>query len=339
MVIVIFGGLGFVGSSIARVLAKEHEVTVVDNLSRRGAERNLSGFSGVSFIHADIRNFEDFWCLPVNADLVVDCSAEPSANAGMSGDHRKIIAINYLGTLNILEYCRTISSKLIFLSTSRVYSYKKINETLHLSNGKLLPCRQDWQKGVDEKFDTSGLKTLYGHTKYSSEGLIKELAPHFGIEFIVNRAGLIYGPGQWGRSDQGVIPFWIASRLLKRPLFFRGFGGNGTQVRDSLYITDFCQLIEMQISEFEKCKNRTFNVGGGLFSHFAIRELDHLVTEILDLTNVRIQRQTESFVGDVGWYVTDHTKASQILGWNPIIDLPSGISMTADFVKENLDAF
>jgi len=89
MKILITGGAGFVGSNLAIKLKEAHpiyDISVLDNLVRRGPELNLSRFRklGIVFIHGDIRNREDFEKIP-EFDLMIKCSAEPSVLAGVNG--------------------------------------------------------------------------------------------------------------------------------------------------------------------------------------------------------------------------------------------------------------
>jgi len=95
MRILITGGAGFVGSSLALLFARApgSAVTAFDNLHRRGSELALTRLrrAGVSFVHGDIRNPEDFDSLPCS-DLLIECSAEPSVHAGYDGGTRYLVA-------------------------------------------------------------------------------------------------------------------------------------------------------------------------------------------------------------------------------------------------------
>ena len=85
MDILVTGGCGFIGSHVALHLrAKGHKVVVLDNLVRRGGERNIAGLEhhGVSFLHGDVRNREDIANLPSGIELICDTSAQPSVVTG-----------------------------------------------------------------------------------------------------------------------------------------------------------------------------------------------------------------------------------------------------------------
>ena len=121
MRILITGGAGFVGANLALMFAQARgwPVTAFDNLHRRGSELALARLraGGVDFIHGDIRNPEDVDGLPA-ADVLIECSAEPSVHSGYDGSARYLINTNLIGTFNCLEYARRHGTGVIFLSTS-----------------------------------------------------------------------------------------------------------------------------------------------------------------------------------------------------------------------------
>src|SRR6185436_10251785 len=111
MKILITGGAGFVGSSLAFAYKREsqsHTVVVVDNLKRRGSEINLPLFRhcGIEFCHGDIRNPNDLEDLGGEFDLFIEGSAEPSVHAGISSSPHYVLQTNLTGTLNCLEFAR-----------------------------------------------------------------------------------------------------------------------------------------------------------------------------------------------------------------------------------------
>src|ERR1700683_4341799 len=100
--ILVTGGAGFVGSSVALALKRslpQTQVTAFDNLHRKGSELNLSRLreAGVGFAHGDIRSMSDLTGLPEPPDLIVECSAEPSAQAGYGGSPAYLIDTNLIG--------------------------------------------------------------------------------------------------------------------------------------------------------------------------------------------------------------------------------------------------
>src|SRR5947208_8498441 len=130
--VLITGGAGFVGSSLAVDLRRRFpamRVTAFDNLYRRGSELNLRRLehAGVAFVHGDVRCPEDLRGLREPPGLLIECSAEPSAQAGYGGSPEPLIRTNLDGCFHCLEYARITKADFLFLSTSRVYPVAALN--------------------------------------------------------------------------------------------------------------------------------------------------------------------------------------------------------------------
>ena len=90
-----------------------------------------------------------------------------------------------------------------------------------------------------------------------------EYAANFGLRTVVDRCGVIAGPWQMGRVDQGVFTFWLLHHHFGRPLTYIGYGGGGHQVRDLLHVDDLVELVDEQLTEPERWDGFVGNVGGG----------------------------------------------------------------------------
>ena len=97
--------------------------------------------------------------------------------------------------------------------------------------------------------------------------LIEEFSYAFGIKYIINRCGVISGPLQFGKQDQGFLSLWIWRHLNKKKIKYIGYGGFGNQIRDVLHIYDLCSLILIQIKKINKITNKLFTVGGSKKSY------------------------------------------------------------------------
>jgi CDP-paratose 2-epimerase len=323
--ILITGGAGFVGSHLAVRLKLQFpsaSVTAFDNLKRRGSEYNLPRLSeqSVRFVHGDVRCAEDLRLSGGPHDLIIDCSAEPSVLAGYGLGAPAVIQNNLVGTINCLEQARSHDADFLFLSTSRVYSIKKLS-ALDLEETSTRFVLRDRQSvpgagidGINEEFPTTGHRSLYGATKLASELLIEEYRHSFGLRAIINRCGVIAGPWQMGKVDQGVFSLWLLAHYFGLPLKYIGFGGTGKQVRDLLHVEDLCRLIELQLSQMEHLDGCVFNVGGGAACSLSLQETTALCQEITG-NRVEIRSESENRPGDVPLYLSDTTRVHSLTGW------------------------
>lgn len=324
--IMVTGGAGFVGSSLAMGL-KAHRadtrVVALDNLKRRGSELNLDRLrkSGVEFVHGDVRNTEDFDAVGA-VDLILECSAEPSVLAGYHEAPGYVVQTNLVGTLNCLEFARKTGAALIFLSSSRVYPVKLVNE-LAFEETETRFALLDDQKivgasaaGIAETFPLEGTRSLYGATKLSSELILHEYLEMYDLRGIVNRCGIIAGPWQMGKIDQGVAVLWAARHIYEQPLSYIGFGGQGKQVRDMIHIDDMLRLVLHEIAHLDELSGETFNVGGGACVSTSLKELTQVCAELTGNV-IDIGSESQNRPADLRIYVTDHSKLTERTDWRP----------------------
>lgn len=320
MQILITGGAGFAGSNLAIEFKKNNKdshVVAFDNLRRRGSELNIERLraNGVEFVHGDIRNREDFVGLG-DSDVIIECSAEPSALAGFNSSPEYLINTNLLGTINCLEYARKCKADLIFLSSSRVYPVKTINalnfsETstrFELSGNNLIKGVSS--KGYSEDFPLNGTRTLYGATKLASELVIQEYIEMYGLRGVINRCGVLTGSWQMGKVDQGFVVLWVANHHYRLALNYIGFGGKGKQVRDILHVKDLYNLLAIQINDMDKHNGEIYNVGGGLERSISLLELTGLCEKYTG-NKVQVGSVAENRAGDIRIYFTDNSKVTK----------------------------
>jgi len=342
--VLITGGAGFVGSSLALRLKRQHpelRVIALDNLKRRGSELNIPRLqgSGVEFVHGDIRNAEDL-AISGKVDLLLECSAEPSVLAGYGSSPHYLLQTNLTGTLNLLEYCRAHGIRMLFLSTSRVYPIAALNsirieetETRYeIAELQELPGIS--RRGISEDFPLTGPRSLYGATKLASEMFIEEYVYAYSVETIVNRCGVIAGPWQMGKIDQGVVVLWVARHVFGQPLSYIGFGGTGKQVRDVLHIDDLCDLVDHQIANFGSLKGKVFTVGGGREVSFSLLELTTLC-ETITGSRVPFSRVAQNRPADVPIYLSDNTRITEATSWWPRRNAERLIRDICDWICSN----
>ena len=159
-----------------------------------------------------------------------------------------------------------------------------------------------------------GTKSIYGFTKLSSEMLIEEFSYLYKIKYIINRCGVISGPLQFGKQDQGFVSLWVWKHLNNLKLNYIGYGGYGNQLRDVLHIDDLCRLINLQIKKLSKNNNLTFTVGGSNYSQVSLKELTKICQKITK-NKIKIGKIAKTSNYDIPYYITDNSKVSRIYGW------------------------
>ena len=307
MKILITGGCGFVGSNLA-IYFKENQIgtkiDTLDNLSRKGSLLNFQRLKKkkIKNFKVDISNNKKIKTLP-KYDLIIDCCAEAAVEASKREIDR-VFYTNLIGTFNILKKCAEDKSKIIFLSSSRIYSIEKLKK---LKNNKTL---------INEKFDTLEAKSIYGYCKYSSEQLIKEFSFLYKLKYLINRFGVISGPWQFGRQDQGFVSLWVWKHLNRKKLSYIGFGGKGHQIRDVIHISDVCKLIALQIKQLNNIHNLVINVGGGRKNAISLKKLTKICQKVT-MNKIKIFSKKTTSEYDIPYYVTDNSKVEKIYNWKP----------------------
>jgi CDP-paratose 2-epimerase len=342
MKVLITGGAGFVGSNLA-LAAKanfpEVEIVCMDNLYRRGSELNVPRLekAGVKFHRGDVREPGTF--PPGPFDFLIECSAEPSVLAGQDGSPDYLFQTNLVGAYHCLEKARQWRSKFIFLSTSRVYPIARLEAH---------PWREEatrfaWEdhgttgitsRGVAETIDLNGARSLYGYTKLSAEQLIEEYRATYGLAAVINRCGVIAGPWQFGKVDQGVASLWVLSHHFGRPLSYIGYGGTGKQVRDFLHVDDLCDLLVEQIRDFDQWDGWLGNVAGGLANTASLCELTALCEEIIG-KKIPIASVSANRPSDLRLFLGDCTKLFARTTWRPKRDVRRIVQDIGEWVKEH----
>lgn len=323
--ILITGGAGFIGSNLAVYLKSAYpriRVTALDNLKRRGSELNLSrlGEYGVRFLHGDIRLPEDLR-LKSAVDLIIECSAEPSVLAGYSDNPAYIINTNLSGAVNCFELARLHKADMLFLSTSRVYPFAAINALKFSEHATRFSWKNTRQAGftkdgITADFPSTGSKTLYGATKLAAEQIMTEYLHAYGLRGVINRLGVVAGPWQFGKADQGVFTYWMLAHYFKKPLTYIGFGAHGKQVRDLLHIDDLCALVDKQMQILPRISGRVYNAGGGIRSSLSLCETTELCRGITG-NRVSIARRDQTRPGDLRIYISDNARVGAECCWKP----------------------
>ena len=312
--ILITGGLGFIGSALARKLVHQGaDVTLVDSM--------IPEFGGNYFnIHdirdqvkvniSDVRDVSSMEPLILGKDFLFNLAAQTSHVDSMLHpfiDHE----INSRAQLSILECCRKVNPdiKIIYASTRQLYGrpdYLPVNEE-H-------PTRP---------VDINGINKLSGewyHILYNNI---------YGIRSSVLRLTNTYGPGMRVKdARQTFIGIWIKLLLEGRTL---QVFGDGLQLRDFNYVDD-CVDAFLQVACSDKANGRIFNIGSS--EVMTLKSLAQMMIEVNGAGSYNcVGFPSERKLIDIGDYYSDFTQIRNVLGWEPRIPMVVGIKKTLDFYK------
>ena len=332
MKILITGGCGFVGSNLALFLKKKgFTVHTLDNLTRKGSKynSNLLKKQKIKNYKINISNIKKIKSLP-KYDLILDCCAEAAVEISKN-DFDKVINTNLIGTINILKKSKNDKSKLIFISSSRIYPLEEMNKIIKNKN---LKSKIKISKMFSEKDKIIGPKTIYGLTKLCSEMLIEEFSYAYQLKYLINRCGVISGPLQFGKQDQGFVSLWIWRHLNKKKLSYIGYGGYGNQIRDVLHIDDLSELILLQIKNINKINNKLFTVGGSKTSYTSLSQLTKLCQKITG-NKIKMGKVSKTSSYDIPYYLSDNTHVSNTYRWKPKRNINQVVMDTFLWLKKN----
>jgi CDP-paratose 2-epimerase len=333
----VVGGAGFIGVNAAdHFAAQGWRVTVLDNLSRRGAERNLDWLRrrrNIGFAKIDVRDRDgmDRALAERRYDAVLHLAAQVAVTSSVSNP-REDFEINALGTLNLLEALRghAPQAAVIFASTNKVYGKLERLGVIE-RNGRYV--YGDGVTGVDE---SQGLDfhSPYGCSKGAADQYMIDYARIYGLNTTVLRQSCIYGPHQFGVEDQGWVAWFAIAALLGKQITIYG---DGKQVRDVLHIDDLLAAYGRIIERPDLARGQAFNIGGGP---------DHTLSllELIELLQRRLGRPiTPKFApwrpGDQKVFVSDIAKLQRSLDWRPQIGVESGVTKLADWIADNKALF
>src|SRR5579859_3685020 len=307
--ILITGGAGFLGVNAAdHMVGAGWHVTVLDNLSRAGTERNLKWLTNrhtraTTFVKEDIRNARALVEHVKSQDAILHLAGQVAVTTSLV-DPVTDFDVNAGGTVNMLEAARKHNPEapFVFASTNKVY-------------GKLRRSNRACKETQPIDFHSP-----YGCSKGAADQYVRDYGRCFQMNTVVLRQSCIYGAHQYGTEDQGWVAHFVHSILKYRPLTIYG---DGTQVRDLLDARDLSRLYEQVIDEIDKCRGEIYNVGGGPENG---RNLLEVIDRIGELTGKKPQYSFAGWRdGDQKYYVSDIAKAKRVLDWEPRIAFDEGL--------------
>ena len=335
--ILITGGAGFIGVNAAQHF---HErgwaVTILDNLSRRGAQDNLDWLRRqrqVRFERTDIRDRDAIERLvgELRPDAVLHLAAQVAVTTSVT-DPREDFEINALGTFNMLEAVRLKSpdSFFIYASTNKVYGKMDDNGVAE-RNGRYEYSDLPNGVGEDRPLD---FHSPYGCSKGAADQYTIDYARIYGIQSVTFRQSCIYGTRQFGIEDQGWVAWFTIAAILGKKITIYG---DGKQTRDVLHVDDLARAYEAAFERKEAVTGQAFNIGGGPTNIMSLLELIGYLEEDL---KIRIPLEWSDWrPGDQPVFVCNLEKAKRLLEWQPEIPVRDGVGQLICWVRDNKKLF
>ena len=335
----ITGGAGFIGSNYARRLIHGGaQVTIFDNLSRRGSESNLAwleketGKKSFQFIKGDVRNFDEIRLAAEEKEIIIHLAAQVAVTTSVENP-RYDFEVNAGGTFNVLESARLNKKQpiVIYASTNKVYGELEDLEIVEEPTRFQFKYLKD---GIDES-RTLDFHSPYGCSKGAGDQYMRDYSRIYGIPTIVFRQSCIYGTRQFGIEDQGWVAWFVIAVLKKYPIKIYG---NGKQIRDLLFVDDLLNAYDLAINKIGISKGQVYNVCGGQENSISIWiEFSKILAEVSGL-EIPVE-YNDWRPGDQKVYISNIKKCHTELGWTPGIDVREGLSRLYIWASENIDLF
>jgi UDP-glucose 4-epimerase len=297
------GGAGFIGSHVTdKLIAEGVKTVVVDNLSSPGHRRNVH--PGAKLYKMDVLDpalsevFER-----ERPDAVFHLAAQVDVQKSMA-DPVFDAQVNLVGTLRILQHCRTYRvKKLVYSSSAAVYG----------------PPRE---LGIREDHKTVPI-SFYGLSKLTPESYIRLFADLHGLEYTILRYANVYGPRQDAKGEAGVVALFL-DRLLRgeRPVIY----GSGEQTRDFVYVADVAEANWLALN---RAGGETVNIGRN--APVSVNELFECLSRLTGRQQPPVHGQPRT--GDIEHSRLDNAKAAELLGWTPRFTLEDGLAATVEYAR------
>jgi UDP-glucose 4-epimerase len=318
--VMITGGLGFIGSNLARQLAEiGADILLVDSLIPEygGNLFNIAGIEDRVRVNvADIRQQTTMDYLVRDREVIFNLAGQVSHIDSMRDPHTDL-EINCRSQLTILEACRRNNPgvKVVYAGTRQVYGKP---DRLPVDEGQLV-----------RPTDINGINKAAGeyyHLVYNNV---------FGVRACSLRLTNVYGPRQLVKHDrQGFIGWFVRLAVEGREIQIYG---DGSQVRDFVFVDDAADAF-LRAGATDAVNGDVFNVGGS--EPIAHRELVRLLIEVAGTGSVRfVDWPAEKKAIDIGSFYADSSRFAAVTGWAPRVPLTGGLRRTVEFYREHLDKY
>ena len=314
--VLVTGGLGFIGSNLARALVGAgSRVTLVDSLmpTHGGSWFNIAGIEDDVEVHElDVRDTEKLHAHLLDKDVLFNLAGQTSHLDSMA-DPRTDLEINCAAQLSLLEACRADNPalRIVFAGTRQIYG-----------RPRYLPV--DEAHPIDP-VDVNGINKTAGEWYHLLYGRV------YGLPVTVLRLTNTYGPRMRVRdARQTFLGLWIRRALAGEELLVFG---DGSQRRDFAYVDDVVRALCLAVTS-PAAVGQVFNVGGA--HHVSLEETARLVVRLAGSGSHRLVPFPEDREPiDIGDYYADDTKLREALGWAPEVELEQGLVATLDYYREH----
>ncbi len=305
MNLLITGGAGFIASHIADACISEgHSVTIVDDLSK-GRMENVN--PSAEFHQMDIRSPELITLFRRNRfDVVIHHAAQMDIRKSVD-DPIFDASVNILGSINLLECCRTTAvPKFIFASTG----------------GAIYGEQEKFP--ADESHPNNPLSP-YGIAKLAVEKYLYYYREFCGLRSIALRYANVYGPRQNPHGEAGVVAIFTSRILEGKPVTING---DGTQTRDYVYVGD---VVRANMLVLHHDSSDVFNVGTGIETD--VNTIFHVINRLLG--GKAAECHGEAKKGEQKRSVLDASRLNRMFGWQPSVRIDEGLRRTVDFFRSS----
>jgi CDP-paratose 2-epimerase len=334
--VLITGGAGFIGTNLAhRLLSEGVPVTVFDNLSRPGVERNVrwlcerhGGLVRVDV--ADVRDRAAVGRAVRNARRVVHLAAQVAVTTSLM-DPIHDFDVNARGTLNLLSALNALNEPppLLFTSTNKVYG--RLEDVALTSDGRRYhPVDERVRRGGIDETRALDFQSPYGCSKGAADQYVLDYARTFDLRAFVFRMSCIYGPHQFGTEDQGWVAHFLIRALRGEPITLFG---DGHQVRDVLFVDDLVNAMLLGFEHVETVSGRAYNMGGGPMNTTSLVELIDLIAGLTG--EYPLVSSADWRPGDQRYYVSDTARFAALTGWRPMLSVADGVRKLHEWLLRN----
>ncbi len=313
--ILLTGGAGFIGSTLAKKLIADNEILIYDNFSRDSIRYKNIKSGNLKIVKDDVLNADSLRsaCEDFRPEIVVHLAAIAGIDTVII-DPIKTLDVNINGTLNLLKALQKYSGKLerfLDFSTSEVlgaYAYKSSEK----SSTNFAPVGEG--------------RWTYSISKVTGEHLVHSYYKQHGYPCVTIRPFNIYGPGQVG---EGAIQIFIKNVVKGKNIEIHG---EGDQIRSWCYVDDMMEGIELCLTN-KKAIGEVFNIGNPKGT-ITISSLAEKIVYLCK-SKSKIVYVPKNYV-DVELRIPSIEKAQSLLGFYPKVDLNEGILKTYNWYKKNM---